>query len=122
MIRRPPRSTLFPYTTLFRSEKNTGAHNGAMVIIDPKTGEVLTMIGSRDYFNEDIQGKNNNATSLNSPGSSFKPFVYLMAFQKLGWGPGTLALDTPVCFKEADGSCFSPTNPTHTYNGPITLR
>lgn len=105
-----------------QNEKATGDHNGSLVIVDPKTGEILTMVGSRDYFREDIQGKVNNAVALNSPGSSFKPFVYMMAFQRLGWGPGTLALDTPVSFKQADGTEFSPTNPTHTYSGPVTLR
>jgi membrane peptidoglycan carboxypeptidase len=103
-------------------ENISNSHNGAMVIIDPKTGEILTMIGSRDYFDEKIQGKNNNATALNSPGSSLKPFVYMASFMKLGWGPGTFALDTPVTYKQPDGTEFSPTNPTHNYQGLVTLR
>ncbi len=103
-------------------EQISNSHNGAVVVMDPKTGEILSMVGSRDYFREDIEGKNNNATSLNSPGSSLKPFVYMASFMKLGWGPGTLALDTPVSYKQQDGSEFSPTNPTHNYQGLITLR
>jgi membrane peptidoglycan carboxypeptidase len=103
-------------------EDISNSHNGAVVAMDPKTGEILAMVGSRDYFRDDIQGKNNNATALNSPGSSLKPFVYLSSFMNLGWGPGTFALDTPVVFKQADGKDFSPTNPGGHYNGLITLR
>ncbi len=80
------------------------------------------MVGSRDYFREDIQGKNNNMTALNSPGSSFKPFVYMTAFMKLRWGPGSFILDTPVTFKQPDGKDFTPSNPTHNFQGLITVR
>ena len=46
-------------------------------------------IGSRDYFRDDIQGRNDNANALNSPGSTLKPFTYAAAFEQLGWGgPG----------------------------------
>lgn len=103
-------------------EATSNSHNGAVMVVDPKTGEILSMVGSRDYFREDIEGKNNNATSCNSPGSSFKPFAYLTTFLELGWGPGTLILDTPVSFKEADGSVFTPTNPSRNFQGPITVR
>ena len=54
------------------------------------------MVGSRDYYNDEIDGKNNNAIACNSPGSSFKPFAYMTTFEQLGWGPGTIILDTPV--------------------------
>ena len=53
-----------------------GASNAALVSIDPKTGQVLAMVGSRDYFNEDIDGQVNIATALRQPGSSLKPLVY----------------------------------------------
>ena len=102
--------------------ESSNTHNGASMVMDPKTGEILVMIGSRDYFNDDIQGKNNNATACNSPGSSFKPFAYITAFLNLGWGPGTMILDTPVSYPQPDGSTFSPLNPKHDYAGPITLR
>src|SRR6185503_8285376 len=77
---------------------------------------------SRDYFNEDLEGKNNNATACNSPGSSFKPFAYLTSFVELGWGPGTLILDTPYQFTESDGTVFVPENPLHNFSGPVTVR
>ena len=110
-------------------EEISGSRNGAVMVIDPKTGEILVMLGSRDYFHVDqpedkikIEGKNNNVTACNSPGSSFKPFAYITAFLELGWGPGTVILDTPVTYKEADGSEFTPRNPSSNFQGPITVR
>ena len=103
-------------------EETSNSRNGAMMIIDPTTGEILTMIGSRDYFREDIEGKNNNVTACNSPGSSFKPFAYLTTFLELGWGPGTVILDTPFEYEEIDGTIFEPSNPSHDFSGPVTIR
>jgi membrane peptidoglycan carboxypeptidase len=103
-------------------ERSSNTHNGAVVVIDPPTGEILTMLGSRDYFRDDIDGKVNNALAPNSPGSSFKPFVYLTTFLKLGWSPGTIIQDSPVSYRETNGTVFSPVNPNKGYNGPITLR
>ncbi len=104
-----------------RYEDSTNAHNGAVVITDPNNGQILTMVGSRDYFRQDIQGQNNNATTLKSPGSSFKPFTYLTAFEQ-GWGPDWPMVDSPITYKETDGSTFSPDNPDHAYHGVIKLR
>ncbi len=103
-------------------EEISDSRNGAVVVIDPVSGEILTMIGSRDYFRDDIEGKNNNVTTLNSPGSAFKPFVYLTSFLELGWGPGTVILDTPVVYEQPDGTEFEPTNPAKDFHGPITIR
>jgi len=104
-------------------ENVSQSRNGAVIVIDPPTGEIRVMIGSRDYFREDIQGAVNNLVALNSPGSSFKPFVYLTSFLKLGWGPGTTIQDTPVTYREADGTVFQPQNPVvGSYQGSITVR
>src|SRR5213076_2993365 len=69
-----------------------------------------------------IQGQNDNALSLNSPGSTFKPFVYLESFLKLGWSPGAPIDDTPVTYKNPDGSTFQPRDPSGKYEGTITIR
>lgn len=103
-------------------ERASGSHNGAAIVIEPATGEVLVMLGSRDHDRADIDGEVNNLLTLNSPGSSFKPFVYLASFEALGWNPETRILDAPVSFREADGSSFSPTNPGGGYSGQITIR
>jgi membrane peptidoglycan carboxypeptidase len=104
-------------------ENLSNSHNGSMMYIDPKTGEIRVMLGSRDYWNEDIEGKNNNATACNSPGSSFKPFAYITTFYDLGWGPGTILLDTPVEYEDpAGGPPFIPKDPIASTNAPMTIR
>jgi membrane carboxypeptidase/penicillin-binding protein PbpC len=50
------------------------------VAVDPKKGDVLVMVGSRDYFDEEIDGNFNIATTERQPGSAFKPIVYAKAF------------------------------------------
>jgi len=104
------------------NEKVSQAHNGASLVIQPKTGEILAMVGSRDYYRADIDGTVNNLLALNSPGSTMKPFVYLSTFLNLNWSPGTTIQDTPTSYRESDGSYFSPENPNHNYNGTITVR
>ncbi len=101
-------------------EDSSDAHNGALVAIDPRTSEILTYVGSRDYFRDDIQGRNNNANSLNSPGSTLKPFTYATAFEELGWGPGTEILDTEISFPDGD-KVFTPRNPSGDFHGPISV-
>jgi len=101
-------------------EEGSGGHDGAAVGIDPKTGQIIVYIGSRDYFNDEIGGQNNMAGALNSPGSSFKPFTYITAFMDLGWGPGTLIMDQPIPSKYWDGK-NPPRNPV-AHSGPITAR
>jgi membrane peptidoglycan carboxypeptidase len=104
-------------------ENLSNSHNGAMMQIDPKTGEIIVMLGSRDYWDEEIEGKNNNATACNSPGSSFKPFAYITTFYELGWGPGTIILDTPVEYPDpAGGPPFRPKDPIASTNAPMTVR
>ena len=62
-----------------------------------------------------------HADAVNSPGSAMKPFTYLTTFMKLGWGPGSLILDTPICVQDGDKQ-FCPANPSHDYHGAISVR
>ena len=66
------------------NEKNFNGENISAVVLDPHTGEILAMVGSRDYFDEDIDGNVNVSTRPRQPGSSFKPFVYAKAFENSG--------------------------------------
>lgn len=102
-------------------ENSTNGHNGAVVIIEPPTGQILAMVGSRDYFRDDIQGRVNNAIALNSPGSTLKPFTYATAFMQ-GWGPEWPIVDTSITYKESDGKTFSPRNPDGRTRGVVPLR
>jgi len=100
------------------------AENGSITAIDPNTGQILTMVGSRDYFDEEIDGNFNIATSERQPGSSFKPFVYAKAFEK-GYRPETVVFDLPTEFSTtcaSGGDCYNPVNYDGKFVGPISLR
>ena len=71
-----------------------GADNGDFIAIDPKTGEILAMVGSADFFNNDIKGQFNVVTGLRQPGSSFKPYAYEQAFRSHKLTMGNLLDDT----------------------------
>jgi 1A family penicillin-binding protein len=111
-------------------QANFNASNEGVVAIDPKTGQILSMIGSRDYFNEDIDGAVNVALARRQPGSSFKPFVYATALEK-GYTPDTVIFDLPTQFstycEPSDNlndtpPCYSPSNYDGAFKGPMTLR
>lgn len=98
------------------------ASNGALVAMDPKKGEVLTMVGSRDYFDASIDGQVNVAMRPRQPGSSFKPIAYAQAFE-LGFQPETIVYDVPTNFgPDGSGSDYIPQNYSGTFRGPVTLR
>ncbi len=105
-------------------EEQTGAHNAALVALDPATGEIRAMVGSRDFFREDIDGQVNLVTAENSPGSSIKPITYAAAFVRdpREWNPGTIVWDVPLAFREIDGTVFSPENFDAVFRGPVSVR
>jgi 1A family penicillin-binding protein len=117
----------------FENESAWNASNQALVAVDPKTGQIVTMVGSRDYFDKEIDGNFNIATALRQPGSSFKPFVYATAFKE-GYTPDTVLFDVPTEFQAtcswngyarpgySQSDCYSPGNYDGKYLGPITLR
>ena len=117
-----------------RNSKLIDAKNAALVSIDPKTGDILAMVGSRDYFDIENDGNVNVTTRLRQPGSAFKPFVYATAFKK-GYTPETVLFDVPTEFNvncNADGtpgpairdpkSCYHPKNYDDIFRGPVDLR
>jgi membrane peptidoglycan carboxypeptidase len=90
--------------------------------MDPKTGEILAMVGSRDYFDEEISGQVNVATSPRQPGSTIKPITYAAAFSK-GWGPQTIILDDQTEFPPTSpGPPWRPQNFDRSFDGPMTIR
>ncbi len=100
------------------------AENAALVTTDPNTGQILTMVGSRDYFDEEIDGNFNIATAERQPGSSIKPIIYAEAFNK-GYRPETVVFDLPTEFSTtcySGGNCYSPQNYDDKFLGPISLR
>lgn len=118
------------------NEEKFNAENAGLVAIDPKTGQILTMVGSRDYFDEEIDGNFNTTINPNrQPGSAFKPFVYATAFKK-GYTPETVVFNLKTQFQttckpedlnikdddESKKDCYSPVNYDGVFNGPITFR
>jgi 1A family penicillin-binding protein len=105
------------------------ATNAGLVASDPKTGDLLVMVGSRDYFSEEIDGNYNVTLASRQPGSSIKPFVYATAFSK-GYLPATILFDVPTQFSTAcepwemtsETPCYSPNNYNFKFVGPISMR
>lgn len=104
------------------------ASNGALVAIQPNTGEILAMVGSPDFNNEEIDGQVNMATTkTRQPGSSIKPLTYVAAFEK-GWTPATLIWDVPSSFypsgdsNDPRGLAYTPVNYDGRFHGPVLLR
>jgi 1A family penicillin-binding protein len=112
-----------------KNEKNFNASNASLVAIDPKSGQVLAMVGSRNYFDDSVDGQVNIATSLRQPGSTFKPFAYATAFKK-GYTPDTILFDLKTQFSTAcsvfdfssNYPCYSPDNYDEKYRGPMSMR
>ncbi len=107
------------------NKQRFNAENAGMVAIDPQTGDVLVMVGSRDYFDKEIDGNYNIATALRQPGSSFKPIVYAASFLR-GLRPETVVWDVPTEFSTSCGdneeNCYNPENYDGKFRGPISLR
>ncbi|MDP3902146.1 MAG: transglycosylase domain-containing protein [bacterium] len=117
------------------NKEKFSATNGAMVAIDPKTGQLLVMVGSKDYFDKEEDGNYNVAIAQRQPGSAIKPFIYATAFEN-GYTPETVVFDlqtefNPSCAPEgvpkegiemeAD-KCYMPGNYDDKFRGPISLR
>jgi len=96
------------------------ASNASLVALDAETSQILAMVGSKDYFDDEIDGQVNVATSPRQPGSSLKPLVYLTAFSK-GYRPETVLFDLVTNFAAA-GDDYIPHNYDSEEHGPVTLR
>ncbi|MBE0408508.1 MAG: transglycosylase domain-containing protein, partial [Anaerolineales bacterium] len=106
--------------------EENNAHNGALVAIQPNTGEILAMVGSADFYNPAIDGQVNMAISPRQPGSAIKPLTYTAAFE-MGWTPATLIWDVPSEFPPSGRADdprppYKPTNFNNRFHGPVTVR
>ncbi len=125
-------STILKFSPSIESSFN--ASNTAMVAIDPKNGDILTLVGSRDYFDSAIDGNFNVALAKRQPGSTFKPFVYAGLFEK-GYTPETILFDVKTEFSTectVEGKpknpnddqkiCYSPVEFDNEFPGPMSVR
>ncbi|MGC8775758.1 MAG: penicillin-binding protein [Minisyncoccia bacterium] len=119
------------------AERNTKLYQGknaALVAEDPKTGQILALVGSKDFYNKEFGNFNVATQGLRQPGSALKPFVYLSAFLK-GYTPNTVVFDVPTEFVPNNPNCpnppnynidnpvcFHPENFDHNFLGPVNLK
>ncbi len=103
--------------------KKFKVENGGALITNPKTGEILAMVGSRDYFDKEIDGNFNVTTAaLRQPGSSIKPLNYVLALEEGKITASTPLVDAPTCFSVAGQKPYCPTNYDYSYHGITQTR
>ncbi len=114
--------------------ENYGAYNASLIVINPQNGEILSMVGSKDFFEESYPENcertkegclfsprfNISTQGERQPGSAFKPFAYFTAFQK-GFNPETIVWDVQTNFGTEDQK-YIPKNYTGSFRGPVTLK
>ncbi len=100
---------------------NPTVTNGAALITDPSTGEILAMVGSRDYFDAAHDGNVNVTISKRQPGSSIKPINYAVGLAK-GYTASTPFIDQPICFPAAGQPNYCPVNYDGKFHGVVQMR
>lgn len=99
-----------------RKLKNYNIQNAAVLVIDNANSEVLAYVGSADFYNNEDGGQVNGIEAIRSPGSTLKPLIYAIGFDKGNISPKLKVEDLPVDF-----SGYSPTNYSNTYSGMVTV-
>ena len=111
------------------NEKKFKASNASLVALDPSTGQILAMVGSRNFFDTAIDGQYNAALASRQPGSTMKPFIYSLALMR-GYTRNTVVFDTPTQFSTACNPsdmynntppCYAPSDYDNTFRGPMTF-
>lgn len=95
--------------------------NGAALISNPQNGEVLAMVGSKDYFDTENDGNFNAVFANRQPGSSMKPIIYAQAFKE-GYTPSTMLMDVRTVFPGGGSADYVPVNYSGKFTGPVQLR
>lgn len=90
-----------------------------VLVVDRKTNEIRTLIGGSSYYNSG--GQVNSVFTFNQPGSTIKPFTYLLAFRDLWRTPETTILDLPVQYKTKEGYTYTPQNFSLKFKWPVTI-
>ena len=101
--------------------KESNVSNGATLVTNPKTGEILAMVGSHDYFDQENDGNVNVTLAKRQPGSSIKPINYAVGLIK-GYTAATPFVDQPTCFPNADQAAYCPVNYDGKFHGAPQMR
>lgn len=103
------------------SLKQLHINNGAALVTDPRTGEILAMVGSKNYYDTKNDGQVNVTIRERQPGSAIKPLTYAAAFER-GFTPSTIIEDKPLTVAIAGSKPYSPQNYDGSYHGNVTVR
>jgi len=101
------------------AERNVS--NGALIALEPASGHILAMVGSADFYDNDIGGQVNVTLRCRQPGSAIKPLTYLAAFEK-GWNPATIVWDVHTIYTDTWGNIYEPVNYDGKFRGPTSIR
>ncbi|NJK47199.1 penicillin-binding protein 1C [Candidatus Gracilibacteria bacterium] len=107
---------------IVRSLAPHNVHQGAAIVIDNHTGEILACVGSVDYFADTQLGRNDGVQALRQPGSTLKPFLYQLALEKRLIRPNTVLADVPIHYAIPGAKLYSPSDYTETFQGPVRIR
>lgn len=107
--------------TELKTLEKLNVKNGAGLVVSPKTGEILAMVGSRNFFDSKIDGQVNITIQQRQPGSSIKPITYALALSR-GLTPSSYIDDTPICFNSPGQPSYCPKNYDGKFHGKVTLR
>lgn len=102
--------------------KDQDVGNGAALVTRPASGEILAMVGSKDYFAEDEDGKVNIIFANRQPGSSIKPLNYALAIKDENITLSTVLADVPTCFSVPGQRAYCPRNYDFAFHGPVQVR
>lgn len=94
--------------------------NGAVIVFDNWTGEILGYIGSKEFFDKENNGEIDGVQVINQPGSTLKPFLYALAIEKYNFLPNDILPDVPSFFGGEE--VYIPKNFNNRFNGPVRLR
>lgn len=116
-------------TYALQNVKKFKASNASMVAVDPATGQILAMVGSRDFFDKTIDGQYNATLASRQPGSAMKPLIYALALMR-GYTRNTVVFDVPTQFSTVCSPsdvfnhtppCYAPSDYDNKFRGPMTF-
>ncbi len=96
--------------------------DGAALVVDNRTGEVLAYVGSPDYFSAGLLGSNDGVQALRQPGSSLKPFTYELALERGAIDPATILSDAPTAYALPGGRLYQPVDYSGRFSGAVRVR
>lgn len=101
--------------------KKANVNNAAVLVVENKTGDILAMVGSVDFFDRQQSGQVNGVLALRQPGSAIKPFIYALAFEN-SFTPADTIADVETGIPLAGGGFFTPLNYDKKFHGMVRLR